>query len=420
MRLGSSAVGIAVVVLVGLRSAHAECPPNKPGRTQQVIIESTPRGAAVYINDKSCQVGLTPWQGKLNYADYTVIIEAPGFEPVTQTFKVAWHSTPQVLSLTLVAKPEPPKVDAAATPPAAPPQPWAVGVSADQKAAAKQHLDAGNALYLDHKYAEALEEYTQATAAWDHPAIRFNMVRCLIFLKRPLDASDELKRALKYDAAPYDETIYSEALAYQELLAAEIGQVEINCDQSGVRLTIDGQPLLACPGKEQRPVLPGRHQIVGRKDGFMPRTIDLVVLGGKHESETVMLEPLSKVARTRTRWAVWKPWAVAGGGAAVVGIGVLFELAARSNADSYDRYVHTQCPQDGCSSNDAYLVDHRSRARLDSQLGAGALIAGGAAVATGVVLLVLNRPQTYVPEQMPVLTPTITNGGAGVLATGRF
>jgi hypothetical protein len=425
MRLGSFAVGIALVMLAGWRSAHADCALTKPGRTQySVKIDSTPAGAAVYINDKSCQVGVTPWDGKLNNADYTVIVEAPGFEPATQTFKVARQPTLQVLRVTLVAKSEPPKVDVAPPPPAGPPvplQPWAVGVSAEQKAAARQHLDAGNALFLDHKYVEALGEYTLATAAWDHPAIRFNMVRCLIFLKRPLEASDHLKLALKYGDAPYDQTIYSEALAYQELLADEIGQVEINCDQPGVQLTMDGQPLqFACPGKEQHPVLPGQHQIVGTKDGFMPRTIKLVVLGGKHEHETVMLDPLSKVARTRTRWAAWKPWAVAGGGAAAVGVGVLFEFAASSNAASYDRYVHTRCPPEGCPADDPYLADHKSRARLDSGIGITSLTLGGAAIATGVVLLILNRPQTYYPEQIPAIMPAITNGGAGVLATGRF
>src|SRR5436190_14285543 len=73
--------------------------------------------------------------------------------------------------------------------PQAPQAPWAVGVSAEAKITAQGHLERGNALFLERKYSEALEAYRQALAAWNHPAIRFNMVRCLIFLERPVEAS---------------------------------------------------------------------------------------------------------------------------------------------------------------------------------------------------------------------------------------
>src|ERR1700755_3610272 len=69
--------------------AQANCPGNKPGRFP-VKIDSAPQGAAIYINDKACPaIGVTPWEGKLNNGDYTVIIEAPGYDPATRTFKLA-------------------------------------------------------------------------------------------------------------------------------------------------------------------------------------------------------------------------------------------------------------------------------------------------------------------------------------------
>src|SRR5262245_12425444 len=214
-------------------------------------------------------------------------------------------------------------------------KPWAVGVTAEQKAAAQQHLDAGNALFLEHKYSLALDEYRKALDQWAHPAIRFNVVRCLIFLERPLEAADNLKQALEYGQAPFDESIYNEALGYQKLLASEIGELEINCDQDGVALTMDGKPLIACPGKEQRRVLPGQHQIVGTKPGFLPRTVEIVVLGGKHEHAAVQLEPLSKAARIERRFATWIPWTVFGSGFAVSGIGGLLHLKATSDNAAY-------------------------------------------------------------------------------------
>jgi hypothetical protein len=97
----------AVLCLVaGL--AHADCP--KTGR-YAVKIDSAPQGAPIYINDKSCQIGVTPWTGKLNRGDYTVIIETPGYEPQTKQFHVGALRATQELFVPLVKKADPPKID---------------------------------------------------------------------------------------------------------------------------------------------------------------------------------------------------------------------------------------------------------------------------------------------------------------------
>src|SRR5512144_2903101 len=107
--------------------------------------------------------------------------------------------------------------------------PWSVGVTEEQKAKSKELLDAGNALLLDKKYVEALDKYTAAVQVWDHPAIRFNMVRCLVQLGRNLEAYEDLEKALKYGQAPLEETVYAEALAYQKLLSTQIGDIKVTC-----------------------------------------------------------------------------------------------------------------------------------------------------------------------------------------------
>jgi tetratricopeptide (TPR) repeat protein len=303
-------------------------------------------------------------------------------------------------------------------PPPQTPKPWAVGVSDDRKATAQQHLDAGNALFLEHKYAEALEEYKQANASWEHPAIRFNMVRCLIFLERPLEASENLNLALAYGAAPYDEAIYGEALAYEKLLASQIGEVEINCDQDGVQLTFDGQALLACPGKELRRVLPGQHQIVGKKDGFLPRTVEIVVLGGKHEHEGITLEPLSKAARITHRWPTWVPWTVFGGGLAVGGIGELLQLQATANLASYTDQISKGCAT-GCRVSNVE-IGLRDRALLENKIAIGVAAAGIAAAATGIVMVYLNRGRVVYESSIERRFPTsridvLPQGGGAIV-----
>jgi hypothetical protein len=99
---------VAVVVSLSASAAHADCP--KTGR-YSVKIDSAPQGAPIYINDKSCQVGVTPWAGKLNKGDYTVIIETPGYEPATKQWHVGALRSTQELFLPLVKKADPPKID---------------------------------------------------------------------------------------------------------------------------------------------------------------------------------------------------------------------------------------------------------------------------------------------------------------------
>ena len=109
MKLPRIAALALVVTVLGLSTAaFADCP--KTGR-YAVKIDSAPPGAPIYIGDKTCQIGVTPWEGKLNKATYTVIIETPGYETATKTFSVAALRKTQELFVPLVKKADPPKLD---------------------------------------------------------------------------------------------------------------------------------------------------------------------------------------------------------------------------------------------------------------------------------------------------------------------
>ncbi len=302
--------------------------------------------------------------------------------------------------------------------------PWSVGVTDAQKSQAQAALEKGNALFLDKKYAEAMEKYKSAVAAWDHPAIRFNIVRCLIQLDRPVEASDNLKLALKYGAAPLEEAVYTEALAYEKLLANQIASVTVKCEQKGVKMTLDGQPLATCPAEELRRVAPGAHQLVGSKEGYLTRSFEVVVIGGKEQHVSLSLDPVEKAARIEHRWPGWVPWVVFGGGFAVAGIGGLLDLAAVQEMDSYDRAVAQTCATMACAPEDLDPADRdlKSSAETKSAIAVGIMIAGGATIATGAVMLYLNRGRTVYPTAVERLTPTVTPmpGGATLSLRGRF
>jgi hypothetical protein len=107
---------LLLLALAGLAStahAQANCPGTNPQRGRYAVkIDSAPPGAAIYLNDKSCpSLGVTPWTGKLNAGDYTVILEAPGYDPANKPFKVGRLRKAQELFVPMIKKAEPPKID---------------------------------------------------------------------------------------------------------------------------------------------------------------------------------------------------------------------------------------------------------------------------------------------------------------------
>ncbi|HEY4241598.1 MAG TPA: PEGA domain-containing protein [Kofleriaceae bacterium] len=100
---------LLVLAMLGLWSgAHAQgakCIDAKLSK-YKVKIDSAPQGAAIYINDKSCPaVGSTPWDGMLPNGVFTVIVEAPGYDPASKAFTVAKLRKTQELFVPLVKTP---------------------------------------------------------------------------------------------------------------------------------------------------------------------------------------------------------------------------------------------------------------------------------------------------------------------------
>ncbi|MBV8760258.1 MAG: tetratricopeptide repeat protein [Deltaproteobacteria bacterium] len=295
-----------------------------------------------------------------------------------------------------------------------PKSPWSEGVTDEQKAKAKTLLDAGNAKFVEHDYGAALESYTAAVAVWDHPAIRFNMVRCLVQLGRNLEAAENLDKALQYGSAPLEAAIYDEAVGYQKLLASQISTVTVSCEQAGVSITLDGKPFATCPGKSSQRVLAGQHQIAGKGAGLLTKTVELVAVGGAPREVSVKLDPPERAATIVHRWPAWLPWTVFGGGLALVGGGALASALGQSEMQSYDKFVDDRCTgncKPGQLSDVQYLKDG---AELKGHIGTALFIGGGVAVATGAVMLYLNRGRTVYPEVVP------TAGGAALSWSGRF
>jgi tetratricopeptide (TPR) repeat protein len=304
----------------------------------------------------------------------------------------------------------------AAADPAPDDAPWAKGVTAEHKQRALALLGEGNTMFVANRYAEALAKYREAIAEWDHPAIRFNIVRTLVALERPLDAYENLDKALAYGKAPLEDQVFAEAQNYKTLLEGQLATLDVSCAQNGVAVSVDGEPFLACPGHKAARVLPGPHAVDGKKDGFLTETRDVVLLPGKPQQIAISLRTYEQATIVRTRWATWKPWAIAAGGAALGGLGGLLDWKATSDLDAFQHDLAVRCSHTGCTP--AQLGSQESTALAENRVAIGMMITGGAAVVTGLVLVFVNRPQAYTPTD--TVAPTVTRGGAGVTWTRRF
>jgi len=317
-------------------------------------------------------------------------------------------------------------------------QPWGDGVSDDQKAAAKAKLEEGNKLYLATEYKQAADTYTEALKSWNHPAIRFNLVRSQVQLNLMVDAGNNLEQCLKYGKDPFTDDVWQEVLGYKKLLARMVGEIEVGCTQDGAKLTFDGQPFIEkCPGKQKTRVQLGQHSIVATKDGFLTKEMPVVVIGGDTpQNVDVQLVPLDKAAKVVHKWPTWIPWVVFGGGLAVTGVGVLLEVDAQNQMNQYDQDVAGSCAVNGCNLDtpaagtpEAALADRlnaqKDRAESRDKLAIGIMSVGIVGAAVGGVLLFLNRGQTVyedpVGKQGPVVNVSPTrDGGLVTTLSGHF
>ncbi|MBX3155165.1 MAG: hypothetical protein KF773_04125 [Deltaproteobacteria bacterium] len=252
-------------------------------------------------------------------------------------------------------------------------------------------------------------------------------MRCLIQLDRPVDAYDNLELALRYGSAPLEEAVYAEALGYKKLLAGQVAQIEVTCAQPGVAISLDGQELATCPATTVRRVAPGHHRLQGTRDGFQPRTVDVEAAAGALQRTTITLAPIAAAAplageaRLGRRWATWKSWVVFATGLAATAAGTAFEVRAFATMHDYDALVASRCPN-GCTPGDPISPPPstrlRDRAERDNAIGLATGAAGLAAVATGAVMLYVNRERLV--RDRPAVTLSPTGDGLAVLLGGRF
>lgn len=324
-------------------------------------------------------------------------------------------------------------------------RPWAAGVSKENQDKALELFKDGTSLLKDAFFTRAVEKYREALTSWDHPAIHFNLAKALMNLDQPVEAYNHLEAAMKFGGAPLDAEQIEQVQRYTKLLyEAELAELSVKCTEPGAKVSLNGADLFTAPGNWKGLVRAGKNTIVASAKGFQTLQEQPELPKGQVTEMDLKLTAVETETKYTRVMDAWKPWLVFGAGAAVLAAGGIFSWQASSGFDEYDKAIEVcsassetpilddlQRPTGGSTFAcvpDKSTQDKKSSAETMQTLSTVSYIVGGVTLATGIVLLYINRERPVkveVPveeeESPPVsVLPVIGPDGAGVEATVRF
>lgn len=272
-------------------------------------------------------------------------------------------------------------------------QPWSIGVSAQQQKLAETLYQEGNRDFTNGFFASAVTKYQAALQHWNHPGIHYNLALALISLGRPIEAYQSVVAALSHGTAALHPEEYQHALEHMRALRQQIALVEVACEEPGAAVTLDGKPLFTGPGRITTMVLPGKHQVVASKAEHLTTTKAFTLAGGARTQIDLSLivahQSSTRVQHRRT----WPQWALTGLGLGAGAAAAMLHWQFRVDSDRLSDTLREGCP-DGCMEYPKPLVPLRERLEWQRNVAYAGYAAAGALLATGAVLMYLDRPQT--------------------------
>jgi tetratricopeptide (TPR) repeat protein len=223
---------------------------------------------------------------------------------------------------------------------------------------------------------------------------------------RYVDAITAYERLLSEFGATLSESQLATVRKRIAELDKRVAVVVVKITQDAALVTIDGQAIGRGPAEVRVRLLPGPHTLVATLERHETITHQLeaqpghelpieVELPGERVRVVVEKHPIHYVQRFPT----WVPWTTMAAGAAVALVGGGLHLAAASDYRDFDAAV----AKAGRVGQPPATVDESAKRAGDrKQVAAISLYAvGGAALATGLVLLFVNRPRALEADAGP-------------------
>lgn len=301
-------------------------------------------------------------------------------------------------------------------------KPWSRGISRDTRAHALDIFAEGNRLMGIPLFAPAAEKFEEALALWPHPAIHYNLAIAQLNLLQQVAAYRNLQKAVEYGAGPLGEDEYRQAMEYYRRLQTQLAFMNVQCNDEGAEVRLDGRLVVTGPGRYEAVLMPGSHQIVAGKPGYMPEARQITVSPGQHMNVSLRLRMPDRIETAR-HMPAWAPWLGMGAGLVLISTGGYFDWRASAELARYKDNFVAQCPF-GCTDIEAPgLIEQGRDTRAGRRIAVGLYIAGGAVLAGSAIMIYVNRERVVRSEARTgalSLTPMWSPGAAGLAVTGGF
>jgi hypothetical protein len=309
---------------------------------------------------------------------------------------------------------------------------------------------------LDNKdWATAADRFTRADTLYHVPSVALGLARAQVGLGRLVDAQDTYRRMVQEGAPPGSPPAFVQAVEdARKDLAALIPRVpSVVITVTGSReatVTIDDVPVPSAAFGVKRPVDPGKHVIRATAPGFLASTVRVTIGEGKSEAVAIELRSATVApeiappvappvgikpalpigpqagpnAAPRTEkpperapapaWPAQKIAGVAVAGASAIGFVVGGVLAGKASSQHDD--LAKSCPDP--KACDPKLAPDIAAYHATSTGSLAGFIAGGALLATGIVVIVTVSKARLNAGAARWISPRIGAGYVGV--EGRF
>ncbi len=274
--------------------------------------------------------------------------------------------------------------------------PWFEGVPIEQQRKAADLHTKGNTYIRDaEEFASAIPYYENALQYWDHPLFHYHLALALNETDGdPEEIYEHAQASLRYGGAALNADERSRVLSFSKSARAKLVEIEIACEQAGVRVEIEKKLLVIGPGVRRKLFNPGKYEVRASKEGYIPVQQTVILLPHEPKRVEIKLFTLEDVARLKRYWEPWKPWTVFGTGVAIATIGGGLYWRAKHNIETHDEDLLRDCPV-GCMVHDANSPESiLKRGVVQKKIGDVAIVAGGASMITGIALALINRPRT--------------------------
>jgi tetratricopeptide (TPR) repeat protein len=284
---------------------------------------------------------------------------------------------------------------------------------------ARDHYEAGLALYSDGEFQRAAIEFDRAYELVPNYRALYNIGQVRIQLHNYARATKALKAYLQQGGDKVDAERKKSVQDDLEMLATRTATFALTSNEDGADVAVDGEAVGTTPLAEPLLLDTGEHRIALSKAGFVTREISVTLASRDSQSLQVDLQkeqaaagPVVVVApqtpqntdRTAWIWGTWSATAAFAAGATVTGI---LGIKAANELDDKRSTL-------GTSREELDSAQRRAQTLLTA-----ADIMGGAAIVTGSIALYLTLSKPGGADK-PKKRAELNVGPRAVTFTTRF